>query len=344
MDFKFTLVSTVFNEASRIQHTINDIENQTVSPAEIIITDAGSTDGTIERLHQWKDSSSIPITILVKQGCNVAEGRNLAIRNSLNPIIVSTDFGCRFHPDWLKSLIEPFSDSQVEVVGGSYTVLETDIITKAAKAAYLISDGYDVNVHAKWFIPSSRSIAYRKRVFEKIGGYCEWLTLAADDLVFGKELLANGIGVHVVDRPYVYWGRHTSALGYVKESYRYGLGDGEARVNLRSTLSSGFEIVLRYSFFLFLFSIIFSFFLKFHFRMYWWLGILFLPAFRSYFVYFKNWLKYRSEKFNFSVFLYGIGLLERTRVSYLKGYLKGYYFSSAYQKKCALELKRRLAK
>ena len=43
---QFTLVSTIFNESRRLPQTIADLEAQTVQPTEIIITDAGSTDGT----------------------------------------------------------------------------------------------------------------------------------------------------------------------------------------------------------------------------------------------------------------------------------------------------------
>ena len=78
----FTLVSTVFNESKRLNQTIGDLSQQTLQPSEIIITDAGSTDGTYEILLKWKENSAIPITILRKTGCNIAEGRNLAIRSA----------------------------------------------------------------------------------------------------------------------------------------------------------------------------------------------------------------------------------------------------------------------
>ena len=115
---RFSLVSTVFNEKKRLQETIDDIEGQIVKPDQIVITDAGSTDGTFERLKQWATNSLIEIIILQKTGCNVAEGRNLAIRNARYDLIVSTDFGCRFHSQWLQSMIAPFDDETVKVVGG----------------------------------------------------------------------------------------------------------------------------------------------------------------------------------------------------------------------------------
>src|SRR5690348_14386267 len=112
---QFTLVSTVFNEAKRLDQTIADLNAQTVQPSEIVITDAGSTDGTYERLLQWRAESSVPIIILQKHKCNVAEGRNKAIRTAKYDIIASTDFGCRFHQNWLKTLIAPFENPDVNI-------------------------------------------------------------------------------------------------------------------------------------------------------------------------------------------------------------------------------------
>lgn len=336
-----TLVSTVFNEARRIQDTLNDINNQTILPDEVIITDAGSNDGTIEILKNWAAEVSFTVKILLWAKCNVAEGRNKAISEATNTCILSTDFGCRFHPLWIESMMKPFNDPTINVVGGTYAVVEADIVTLPAKANYIICDGYYVAPH-EGFIPSSRSIAYMKSVWESIGGYPEWLTLAADDLVFGLVLMKQKHMIAYVETPYVYWGRHSTLKAYGKEAYRYGLGDGEAKVNVRQCVSKFIETGFRYMFFvsiLFLsFSLVYGIFLK---------EVLLLMActcigFRSYYWSFKNWLKYKSSKFSFMTFLYTIPLIEISRIQYIKGYVKGYFFSSIKVHEGASNLKMKL--
>jgi glycosyltransferase involved in cell wall biosynthesis len=340
---QFTLVSTVFNEAKRLDQTIADLNAQTVQPSEIVITDAGSTDGTYERLLQWRAESSVPIIILQKHKCNVAEGRNKAIRTAKYDIIASTDFGCRFHQNWLKTLIAPFENPDVNIVGGAYSVKEEDQITLAAKAAFILSGGYTPDVHADWFIPSSRSIAYKKAVFEAVGGYCEWLTLAADDYIFGKEVLAKGYAFHPVDKPYVYWIRHTKGTGFIKEAFRYGLGDGEARVNQRNFISNLIETTLRYLLFVCIVATVLLAAAGISPATILLLNMFFIPGLRSYFNYLRNWLKYRSHKYNLKVLFYGFVLLERTRLSYLKGYFRGLLHATPNQKEQAAVLKKRLS-
>lgn len=344
MSTPITLVSTVFNEAARIDQTIRDLDNQTVKPSEIIITDAGSTDGTYEKLLAWKSTSTVPIVVLQRAKCNVAEGRNLAIRASKYSLIASTDFGCRFHPDWLKAITDPFQDPSVNVVSGTFTVQEEAQTTLAAKAAYIFSNGYKQEVAAPWFVPSSRSIAYRKEVYNEVGGYCEWLTLAADDFIFGKEILAKGYTFYPVDKPYVYWIRHAAASGFIKEAGRYGLGDGEAKVNMRNFISNLIEICIRYLLFLNVLLLVALFFATGIKTGLFLLTVLFLPGLRSYVHYSKAWLKFRSSKYNFRTFCYGFYLLEKTRQKYITEYIKGCFFSTPHQMKEAKYLKARLSK
>jgi glycosyltransferase involved in cell wall biosynthesis len=340
---KFTLVSTVFNEAKRLQITINELSNQTVQPSEIIITDAGSNDGTYEMLMEWKRKSAVPIIIFQKPRCNVAEGRNIAIKAATHDIIISTDFGCRFHPGWLESIIAPFEDKKVLVVGGSYIVKEDEQVSLPAKAAYLLANGYKPNMDSPLFIPSSRSIGYRKPVFDHVGGYCEWLTLAADDLVFGFEMRSKGYEIYKVDKPYVFWGRHEKTKGFVKEAYRYGLGDGEANVNFNRFINNVLQLALYGVNLITLLAV--AFFKLPIIYFYCVLGIdliVFTKIYSFYAHYTLRWIKTRTPKYNLKVFLFGFYLKECINLSYIKGYIKGYFFSTPYQKEQTKLLQKRL--
>lgn len=322
MSQQFTLVTTVFNEINRLEQTIQDIEGQTLLPNEIIITDAGSKDGTYERLLEWKNISTISLTILQQARCNVAEGRNLAIQNAKHNLIVSTDFGCRFHRDWLKSIVEPFNDHSIKVVGGAFTVIEDEIKSISSKAAYILANGYQCTLD-NHFIPSSRSIAYYKEIWEQVGGYPEWLTLAADDLVFGLMLKKKNIPIFLVNKPFVYWGRHFTPQAYGKEAFRYGLGDGEAQVNFRNFISNSIETIIRWSIAFILPLFLIAMTLTGFSIYYLVLVIPFIFGLRSYKNAFKSWLRFRSNKYNVSTLLYSFYLVEITRFNYLKGYLKG---------------------
>ncbi len=340
----FTLVSTVFNEAKRLDQTIEDITNQTLQPSEIIITDAGSTDGTFEMLKKWQEVSAVPIVLFQKLRCNVAEGRNIAIRAAKYHIIASMDFGCRYHVNWLESLILPFNDTSVKVVGGAYSVIEEEIRTKAAKAAYILNNGYNRGFSPDTFIPSSRSIAYKKEVYDHIGGYCEWLTLAADDMVFGMLIRKLGYPIFIENKPYASWIRHETANGYIKEAYRYGLGNGEANIQHNDFIKM---VIRKLSWILF-----FACILIILTGIFFWKKVLIIPAvlaillsflFKMYLNYFRNWLRLKSQKYTIFSLLHAFELAGRISTGYIRGYIKGYYFASIEQKIEAIKLQKRLS-
>jgi len=319
----FSLVSTIYNEAKRLPQTIADLEAQTRQPNEIIITDAGSTDGTWEMLKQWQQNSKTTIILLQEARCNVARGRNLAIAAAQNEIIVSTDFGCRFHPQWIESITRPFEqDSKLEVCGGAFEVIEGDIQTLSAKSDYILQRGYPV-VMDEYFSVSSRSIAYKKNVWEEIGGYPEWLTLAADDTIFWKLVKKHGFKYQLIDQPLVYWGRHKTNKAFAKEAFRYGLGDGESRINYRNFWSNLIETGIRYAFFAGLLILVALVSLGLIHHLVLFSLIPLMVGLRSYKNAYKSWQTVKSDKYNSKAFMNALWQLELSRVQYLKGYIKG---------------------
>lgn len=224
---KNSLVTTCYNEIANVKNWIEDVTGQTRSMDEVCIVDAGSTDGTLEVLQEWADSDS-RVKVLVSNGCSVAKGRNLAIRESTGEIIISTDMGCRLDKAWVGALLrEMESDETVQVVAGAYAADMETVKTRTARVFYFLNSGYRPKM-ASGFYPSSRSVCYRKSVWERIGGYDEGLTFAGDDTLFAKKIYELKLKIVMAPDALVLWGRHPSLAGYVKEAGRYGLGNGEA--------------------------------------------------------------------------------------------------------------------
>ncbi len=351
-DKPFTLVTTVFNEISRLDNTIRDIENQTVRPTEVVIVDAGSRDGTQERLERWSRESTIKVVVIVAPKCNVAEGRNIAIEKSSYDLIASTDFGCQYHPLWLESLMTPFNDPKIVCVAGAFEVKEDLIDTLAARADYILQRGYKL-VMDEYFVPSSRSIAYYKHVWLKAEKYPEWLTLAADDTIYWYVLKAKQVPTLYVEEPYVYWLRHTTYKGFGKESFRYGLGQGEGKIQFRNFVSTIIETSLRWGLVLtlpVLLVLILLVALGTSVPALVWVGllpILFLQltfGMRSYRFAWRSYQMVKNEKYNLEAFWTSLYLTEINRYQHLKGYYQGYYTKDPKKVKGAAELAKILGK
>lgn len=231
---KFTLVTTCLNEMRSLPRWRKDLERQTRQPDEIVITDAQSTDGTIEALRHWAEQDQ-RVRLLVEK-CNAARGRNLAIAAATHEHIVSTDMGVCLDPRWFEEIIRPFeTDPTVEIVAGSFAVDLGSVRSPAARAEYYV-EGDGVPKLGAGFVPGNRSVAYTKKVWRELGGLPEDLTLYADDSVFGRQMLQAGYQMAYAPGAVVYWSRPARLTDFWKEQYRYGKGDGEAGIKMPAAM------------------------------------------------------------------------------------------------------------
>jgi glycosyltransferase involved in cell wall biosynthesis len=227
-----TLVTTVLNDREGTESFFEQMAVQTQTPDEIVIVDGGSKDGTWELLlDESEQDRPWHLIALQDHGCNVARGRNIAIAKATHDIIASTDVGCAWDAEWLEELVGPLvSDLRVEVVMGSWGVKQNDLKGPWAKTEFALKgDLLQTSATPKTYA-SSRSIAYRKQLWEKLGGYPEDLTLAGDDYVFDMLIEANGSYAASAPAIRCYWHRHETLKGFLKEQYRYFVGNGEAGI------------------------------------------------------------------------------------------------------------------
>jgi glycosyltransferase involved in cell wall biosynthesis len=215
-------------------------------PDEIIITDAGSNDGTWEFL-QAESTKIRPwnLVLLQEPKCNVARGRNLAIAKAKNEIIASTDIGCEWDREWLEELVKPlFEQPDVQMVAGSWGVKFAELKGPWALTEWALKGGKHESVAEAVTFASSRSIAYRKSVWESIGGYAEDLTLAGDDTVFGHMMNLSKIKPAAAPQIRCYWHRHETLRGFSKENLRNFIGEGEAGLGFRHFFLVGGRLVI----------------------------------------------------------------------------------------------------
>jgi len=259
---RVSLILTVKNEAAAIAPLFDSILGQTRAPDEIIVADGGSTDGTLERLRDY--TSRLPIKILAVPGSNISQGRNAAIRASSGDVICSTDAGVRLDEHWVEELLKPFEDnakdegtlrgmkdensnsassftpalrrtqggasvlhpSSFDVVSGFFlpdphSVFETAL---AATTLPALAD-----IRPEKFLPSSRSIAFRKAAWEQVNGYPEWLDFC-EDLVFDFALRAQNFRFAFAPKAIVHFRPRQNLRAFFKQYYQYARGDGKANL------------------------------------------------------------------------------------------------------------------
>lgn len=217
---RVSLVSTVYNEAESIEVWLESVETQSRTPDEILIVDAGSTDGTQQILARLQDEGRL--RFVVELGANVPRGRNRAISEAQFPVIAVTDAGTKLAPDWLANLTAPLVDPSVSVVGGFFRAAGRTAF-QAVLAAVITPQEDEID--PRKFLPSSRSIAFVKSAWQTVGGYPEWLR-AGEDLVFDTKLREAGFGFVFAPRAVVEWYPRPTLKEFFGQYRHYARGDG----------------------------------------------------------------------------------------------------------------------
>lgn len=201
---KVTIAVTAKHDDRGVERLLEDLQGQTRKPDEIVIIRA-------------EDYNN----------CTRAEGRNIGIKKAKYNIIAVTDVGCRPHKDWLRELVHPIENGKADVIAGFYhTVTPTPLQQAIAPFVAILPDQMTEN-----YLPASRSIAFTKEAWKKVGGYPEEAKSAGEDLEFARRLsTAPGIRIARVPLALVDWEPPKTLEQYFLTICDHTRGNFEARI------------------------------------------------------------------------------------------------------------------
>lgn len=216
-----SLIFTVLNEGEAVRPLLDSLMYQTLLPDEVVVCDGGSTDDTVAVLRSYE--RSLPIRVIVSEGANISEGRNIAIEASKGDIIAATDAGVVLDPRWVEQITRDLRSGKAEVVAGWF---EPDAYSdfEVVMGATVLPDLEDIDPST--FLPSSRSIAFKKTAWETVDGYPEWLDYC-EDLIFDMELKER-YNFGFAPKAIAYFRPRGTMRAYAKQYYLYSRGDGKA--------------------------------------------------------------------------------------------------------------------
>ncbi len=230
---RVSVIATVYNEGDSVRPLMESLLNQTRRPDEIVICDGGSQDGTVSVLREY--SGRLPgLRIIEASGVNISQGRNTAIAAAAGPIIASTDAGVRLDCNWLERLVAPLEGGEGGSQEGASAV--AGFFLPDVSGAFQLAMGATVlprveNVDPSRFLPSSRSMAYLKESWRRVGGYPEWLDYS-EDLVFDLRLKAESANRNRAfawaPGAIVHFQPRATLKAFWEQYFRYARGDGKA--------------------------------------------------------------------------------------------------------------------
>jgi Glycosyltransferases involved in cell wall biogenesis len=191
---KISVIIPVRNEAASIGVLLESLLNQTLRPAEIVITDGGSTDATPQIISEYGKRGA-PIHLIRERATLPGRGRNLAAAQATNEWIAFIDAGVQPEVTWLELLAKRAQASgNVDVVYGSYEPVADTLFKRCAVMAYVPPPA---EIEGK--LVRSRSVAsmlLKRGIWQTVGGFPEDLRSAEDLLFMNKIEQANSVIVN----------------------------------------------------------------------------------------------------------------------------------------------------
>jgi glycosyltransferase involved in cell wall biosynthesis len=244
-----SVTSTVLNEVDDIDGLVSTLAGQSPPPKEVIIVDGGSTDGTWERLVAAR--AKYPNLIAIRdESCNlkasvgpIARGRNVGVAAATSEIVACADAGCIYDPGWLARLTAPIASGGAEyALGGSRIDPEDQAIWDLAAAPFF---GMRERADGTTRSCTGRSMAFRKELWQRVGGFPETSFLGEDtkfDLAVRKLVTpAYAERAQAIYRP------RLTLKSALRMMARYGVADGVLGTRrsrlLRNTLRCVAEVV-----------------------------------------------------------------------------------------------------
>ena len=179
---RVSVVVAARNAAQTIGNLLTDLTEQTYpyDKMEIIITDDHSSDDTAKTIRPFMDRDSRIQMVTVTSETPVLSAKKNAmhcgIRASRGEIILTTDADCRVKSTWVESMGSYFGPGIGMVIGFSQIMGKTDPLSLFEKIQGLdfLSLMTSAMGSANWGraqAASGQNLAYRREVFDAVGGF-----------------------------------------------------------------------------------------------------------------------------------------------------------------------------
>lgn len=206
-----SVVVTVRNEAAHLAALLDSLLHQE-PPFEVVLVDSNSEDATMGIARDYERKHPGVVRVFVHGGTRGAS-RNFGVAQARGESVAFIDGDCVASPAWLAALRAQLQRTAV-AAGETHQVGYAP--WEALDRVELEHKGFDVT-------HPSCNLAYRRRLFEELGGFDPWFR-TAEDIDLNYRAVDRGHHIVHVPEALVFHKTRSTALGFLKQALWNGYG------------------------------------------------------------------------------------------------------------------------
>jgi len=203
---KVSFVVPVKNGERFIAQTIRSLQEQSVDNLEIIIVNDHSSDNTAKIIQTVAKKDKRIVFCNLSNTTGVAAGRNAGTKLARGAIVLPSDADDPSYPDRAKISIEELEKNNADIFYGNLMRKYEN-----GKEELRHFQPYDHKMLRNINIVPNSASAYKKEVFDKIGGYDESLKVG-EDYDFWLSAQDKGFKFTCLNRPVTFYSMHSGQL------------------------------------------------------------------------------------------------------------------------------------
>jgi len=225
-----------WNESVGLTATIKTLLASTYKHLELVVVNDGSTDDSDFKMHKFladyeREMAGIPrserIEIVYRYQTNAGKGAalNTAISIARGDILISIDADCIVHERAVEHFVETFRDPRTQAAVGNVRIANTKgLIGTLQYLEYILGFGFkraDSLLNSIYIVGGAAG-AFRKKVFEQLGGYdCKNIT---EDIELSTRIQKAGMKITYCPDALIYTEGANTLNGLMKQRLRWKRG------------------------------------------------------------------------------------------------------------------------
>jgi len=206
-----SVVLNILNERRNIRDLLDSLVIQE-QPLELVVVDAGSTDGTQEIVRRYAERYPF-VKLHIHPGTR-GESTNYGVAQAKGELVAFIGGDCIANPFWIRELRRSLTDGATMVAGRTINIGYHAF--EDLERVELFHQGVDISY-------PSCNIAYRREVLDRAVGFDPWF-VTAEDIDLNYRAVSAGHRITYNDEMIIYHRTRGSFMGFLKQAFWNGYG------------------------------------------------------------------------------------------------------------------------